>query len=510
MRTASICLVAASALALACGSASAQKANDTLRIAINDPAEVLSPYDRPNEEIAPFYTEIYQTFLRRNEHTNTLFSDFAKSWKRIDSTTLEFELRDDVMFHSGNKFSADDIVYTLNWAADPKIRLPNKGTFLLFDRAEKVGPSTVRIKTKNLYAADLTALAYRVFMLDSQVHKALENTADYGRTSASGTGPYKMASIDRNKGFVLERWDGYKGDPKAGRAPIKRVHGIPIPDVQTQTAQLVTGGVDVLRNVSADTSKELAKRKDLHVTVVPSGSYLYIHIDSIARSGVKPLTDVRVRKALVMAINPKEIAENFIPGGDKAEIMETVCFKWTIACSHSTKPYPYNPTEAKKLLAEAGFPNGLELPFFAHAPYKDPAEAAAGQLLKVGIKTSIQPLPISVYFKKRDDGELALFMGVRPTGSFPETLSAFDSFFAPKRDYWRDPEIHAAWKAGLGELDPVKRGALLRPALDRMNTEAYVLPISSVPTVFVTSKAVRVERNQTQTGDVTVSDFFWN
>ena len=139
--------------------ARAQKSNDTLRIAINDPADVISPYDRPNEELAPFYTEIYQTFLRRNEHSDTLFSDFAKSWKHINPTTIELELRTDVSFHSGNKFTADDMVYTLNWAADPQVKLPNKGTYLLFDRAEKMGPTTVRIKTKNFYAADTTALA---------------------------------------------------------------------------------------------------------------------------------------------------------------------------------------------------------------------------------------------------------------------------------------------------------------------------------------------------------------
>ncbi|MCD6075300.1 MAG: hypothetical protein K0Q70_2183 [Rhodospirillales bacterium] len=490
--------------------ASAQKSNDTLRIAINDPVEVLSPFDRPNEESAPFYTEIYQTFLRRNEHTDTLFSDFATSWKRIDATTLELELRTDVAFHSGNKFSADDMVYTLNWAADPKVKLPNKGTYLLFDRAEKMGPNTVRIKTKNFYAADTTALAYRVFMLDSKVHKALENTADYGRVSASGTGPYKMASIDRNKGFVLERWDGYKGDAKTARAPIKRIHGIPIPDGQTQTAQVMTGGVDVLRNVSADTSKELAKNKALAVTAIPSGTYLYIHLDSIGRAGVKALEDIRVRKAFVMGINRKEIVDNFIAGSDKAEILDAVCFKWTIGCSWSTTPYPYNPSEAKKLLTEAGYPNGLDLPFFVHAPYKDAAEAAAGQLLRIGIRASVQPLTIGVYFKKRDDGELPIFMGVRPTGSFPEILSAFDSFFAEKRDYWRDEFIHSQWKLALGEADVAKRSAIVRPVLDKLNTDAFVFPISSVPTTFVHGRNVRVARNLTQTGDITVADFFWN
>ena len=508
MRMAVTCLT--TALLLAGVPAGAQKAGDTLRIAINDPIEALSPYDRPNEETAPFYSEMHQTLIARDEHNDKLVGVLAKSWKRIDEKTLEFELRDNLTFHSGNTFTAADVVHTFNWAADPKVKLPNKGPYLWVDRVEKTGTTTVRVRAKQLYAADLTALAYRFFILDSKVHKDLENTADYGRVSGSGTGPYRMVSLDRNKGAVLERWDGFKGDAKVNRAPIKRIHGIPVPDPQTQIAQLITGGVDVLRNVTADTAKELAKKPELKVTSVPSGTYLYIHIDSIARSGFKPLTDPRVRKAFVMAINPKEIADNFIAGADKAEIMETVCFKWTTSCTWTTKPYPYNPTLAKKLLAEAGYPDGLEIPFWVHAPYKDAAEAVAGQLRVVGIRSSVQPLTISVYFKKRDDGELTTFMGVRPTASFPEVLSAFDSYFNPRRDYWKDEAILAAWKAARGEIDEVKRAKLVQPALDRINTEAYVLPITSVPTVFVHAKDVRVERNLTRAANVNVSDFFWN
>jgi hypothetical protein len=101
-------------------------------------------------------------------------------------------------------------------------------------------------------------------------------------------------------------------------------------------------------------------------------------------------------------------------------------------------------------------------------------------------------------------------MGVRPTGSFPEILSAFDSFFAEKRDYWRDEFIHSQWKLALGEGDVAKRSAIVRPVLDKLNTDAYVFPIASVPTTFVHGRNVRVARNLTQTGDITVADFFWN
>ena len=512
MRKLSCASIAACALTvgfLGAAPAEAQKSADTLRIAINDPIDTLSPYDRPNEESAPFYNEIYRSILRRNDFTKTYGEEMVKSWKRIDPVTIEIELRDDLTFHSGNKVTADDAVYTINWASDPKVPLPNKGGYLWVKNAEKTGPYTFRVIAKQQSAADLTTLAYKFFLLDSKVHQGMAQSADYGRLSSSGTGPYRMVSLDRNKGVVLERWAGYKGTPKQGRAPIKTIIGIPIPEAQTQVAQLLTGGIDVMRNPPYDTVNELAKNPDLGVTSVPSGTYLYIHLDSIGRAGVKALSDVRVRKAIVMAVNRDEIAKNFIAGGKSAEIQDTVCMKFSTACPKTVSPYPYNPTEARKLLVEAGYADGLELPFSVHAPYKDAAEAVAGQLLKVGIKSSIQPMGISVYFKKRDDGELAMFMGVRPTGSYPEVLAVFDSFFIEKRDYWRDPVILAAWKAAEGEMDADKRAAIVKPALDRMNEEAYVLPIASVPTVFVHRKNVKVERNLTSASDSNVEDFFW-
>jgi peptide/nickel transport system substrate-binding protein len=481
-----------------------------MRIAITDPLETLSHYDRPTTESAPIYSEVYQTLVGRDEYKNQIYPILAKSWKRVDPTTWEFELRDDIVFHSGNKFTADDIVHIFTWAADPKNPLPSKGPYLWIDKVEKTGPYSVRIRGKQPYAADITSLAYNLTVYDSVVHKGLANTADYGRVSGSGTGPYRMTSFDRNKGITIERFDAFTGDKTYIRTPTKRIQAIPIPDAQTQVAQLLTGGIDMIRDTSADLHKELAKNPALRTSSMPSGTYVYIHIDSIARSGFKPLTDVRVRKAFVMAVDRKAIADNFVAGGDKAEVMDTICFSWMTACAWSVPPYAYNPAEAKRLLAEAGYPNGLEIPFWVHAPYRDIAQAVSGMLREVGITAAAQPLTIGVYFKKRDDGELTTFIGSRPTASLPDILFAMDSYFNPRRDYWRDDAILAAYKASAVEIDDAKRTALLRPVLDRINEQAYVLPISSLPFTFVHSKDVRVERNLGRAAFITVADFFWN
>src|ERR1044072_9431867 len=103
-----LCASVALAAILIAGSASAQKSADTLRVAINDPIDILSPYDRPNEESAPFYNEVYRQILKRDDFTKTYGGEMVKSWKRVDPVTIEIELRDDLNFHSGNDVTGGD------------------------------------------------------------------------------------------------------------------------------------------------------------------------------------------------------------------------------------------------------------------------------------------------------------------------------------------------------------------------------------------------------------------
>ncbi len=506
----STCLALVSAALVAAGPAWAQKSKDTLRIAINDSFNVLSPYDRPFDEASPFYQLMYQTLVRFNEHKGQYIPELAKAWRRIDDRTLEFDLQENRTFHSGNPFTADDVVYTLNWATDPKVQIVNKATYTWLDHAEKLGPYKVRVVAKSPDALDLASIAYRNPIFDSKVHSALANTEDYGRVSGSGTGPYKLTNLDRNTGVTIERFEEFKGDRTYNRAPIKRIQGIVLPDLQTQTAQLLTGGVDVIRLVNADTQKDLAQKPGITISVLPSGTYLFIQLDAISRSGYKPLTDERVRKAFIMAINREEVTRTFVAGGDKAELMDTICQPTAIACSVSRKPYAYNPEEAKRLLAEAGYPNGLEMPFYVHSVYKDEAEAISGQLLKVGIKAPVTPLTISVYFKKRADGELPVFMGARPTANFPHAVYLLRTFFIGNLDYWNDDVIRGWMKQADVEFDPKKQADIVRPALDRMNEMADGLPMSTIPFVFAHTKDVKVEPDQASTGLFWMNDFSWN
>lgn len=308
---------------------------------------------------------------------------------------------------------------------------------------------------------------------------------------------------------MLERFDGYYGNRDRYRAPIKYVHGIPISDRQTQLAQFYTGGLDLMRNVTADIARELANQPNSAITVANSGMLMYLTLDAAGRSKNKVMTDQRVRKALMMAIDRKLLAKTVIPGGASSKMLNGICFPRNVGCAMTTKPVAYNLKEAKKLLAAAGYPNGFKLELKVHAPIKEIGEAIAGQLRKIGIRASVRPLPLSLYVKLRAKGEFTAFNGFYPTSAQPDVGNLMNFFFSGTRDYWKDPIIQKAKKAGSQEYDIENRRAIYQTALDRINTQNYILPIGELPVVWAHTKDVRIAKNPQSAFESRLGDFFW-
>jgi peptide/nickel transport system substrate-binding protein len=504
--------IAALVCALACstGAAFANRADDTLRIAVTDWWGTLDPYQFPLDEAAVFYQTVYETLLSFDERKQDYVPRLAKSWKRIDDRTLEFELRDDVKFHNGDKMDADDVVSTVNLVIDPKIPLRHKDMYDWVAKAEKTGPYTVRITSKVPNPVDLQTIAYQFFIFDSKVLDKMGNRADYGRSAIIGTGPFKVVSFAQDK-MVLDRFDGWWGDLKGPMgAHVGHIVALPIPDRQTQIAQFLTGNIDVIRNASADTVRELAKMPDVRVTPLHDGQLMYITLDAIGRSDNKAMTDQRVRKAFMMAIDRNELKRAVIPGGDIADMLDGVCVQGVFGCVASTKPPAYDPAGAKKLLAEAGYPNGFDLELDAHEPIAEIAEAVAGQLRAVGIRASMRPLPSTLYVRLRGEGKFTAFMGYRPTNARPDMDDLMDFFFDGNRDYWNDPLLKQAQKAGAAEFDPQKRIAIYQGAIDRVNEMNDIYPLTDLPMVFVSTKDVKITPDPLSPIDNHIRDFYWS
>jgi peptide/nickel transport system substrate-binding protein len=489
-------------------SAQAQKDQDTIRLAINDPFNVLDSYSVGQEEANTFNRTIYQHLIAFDEYKQKWIPILAKSFKRIDNKTLEFDLRENVKYHNGNPFNADDVKYTFDWVTNPDSKVVFKDRYSWIQSTEILGPYKVRIHSNQAFSTDLGALAYRLRIYDKETHEPLQDKSDYGKIGI-GTGPYKLVSLDRNKGVIVERFDDYFGDEGYFRAPVKRVQAIPIPDRQTQIAQLLTGGIDLMRNIGADEAKDLAGHPNLGVTTTGSGVLLYVTFDAMGRSANKAMTDERVRKAFVMAIDRNLLVKKIVPGGDQAVMAKGICLPTNFGCAPSTEPYSYDPAEAKRLLAEAGYSNGLDLLIHAHVTVKAIAEAIAGEVRKVGFRASVESLPLSVYLKKRGDGEFTTFVNTYPTGTNPDMSNLWDFFFGGNRDYWNDAFIRQTAADGDREFDDAKRTALYTPALDLVNRKAYILPISEMPMLWAHQKDVEVMADTLSASSPVLGDFAW-
>jgi peptide/nickel transport system substrate-binding protein len=511
MRKAFAGFVGAFALSLTAAAPTlAQKSADTLRIAVTDPWSTLDPYYFPQDEAAFFYRTIYESLVAYDERKHEFVPRLAKAWRRIDSRTLEFDLRNDVKFHNGDRFDAEDVKYTIDYIRDPKTQLRFKDRYDWVESVEIVDPYKVRVVSKAAFATDLQLMAYRYWIYNSKVHKKLENKADYGRVSPITTGPYRVVSMDPQKGMVLERFDDYYDKSGRYRAPIKRVVVIPIADRQTQVAQFFTGGVDVLRNVPADMARDLARMPDARITPTHAGMLMYVTLDAAGRSDNKVMTDHRVRKAFMMAVDRQQLARTVIPGGEIADILDGICVRENIGCSTSTKPPAYDPDGARKLLAEAGYPDGFDMELNVHAPIKEIGEAVAGQIRKVGIRATVRPLPLALYVRLRGEGKMTAFTGFYPTGAQPDIENIFDFFFNGNRDYWNDPVIKETQRLGFVEFDQTKRTEIYRKGIDQVNTKNYILPLADLPIVFVHRKDVRIAENPLSTIDYRLGDIFWN
>ena len=496
------------ALLLTVPPAAANKADDTLRIAVTDWWSTLDPYQFPLDEAAVFYKTVYETLVGYDERAHKFVPRLAKAWKRIDHRTIEYELRDDVKFHNGDKFDADDVVATIEFASDPKNPMRFKDRYSWVEKVEKLGPYKVRLTSKEAFATDLQTMAYRFYILDAKILNKLENKADYGRMGGVATGPYKLVSIDAQK-MVLERFDDYYDKTGPYQAHMKRVIVTPMPDRQTQIAQFLTGNIDLIRNATADTARELAQMPDTKVTARHNGLMMYLTLDAMGRSDNKAMKDQRVRKAFMEAIDRKELAKTVIPGGEIAEIFNGICVDGVVACASSSSPPDFNPEDAKKLLAEAGLTDGFDLELDVHESVKEIGEAIAGMVRKVGIRASVRPLPLALYVRMRGEGKFTAFLGFYPTSAQPDMDNLLDLFFNGNRDYWNDPTIQALQKAGAVEFDDEKRTDIYKQVNDQINKMNYILPVADLPSVFVHTKEVVIAENHLSPIDTQVCDYEW-
>lgn len=485
--------------------AQAQKSKDTLRVAVYEPIATVDNTFEPQPQTSLFSAMVFDTLVSFDSLKRESAPLLARSWRRLDDLTVEFKLREDVRFHNGQPFDADDVVYSFRFLTDPKVVFRTKESrYGIFDTIEKIDQYTVRIRTKSPFAPLMLRLASVMPIYPRIAHAAFTDKSAFGR-SPVGTGPYRALSVS-SEGIVLERNDDYR-HASSGKAAgkIKRIEIVTAPDVQTQTARLLTGQQDLMYNLHKDTAEFLASNPNLELAMQDSIQIAALIFDMSDRSGVGLFKDARVRQALLQAVDRRAIARAMLPRqlADKP-LQDALCHDWFVGCAWTLKAPPYDPVAAKKLLAEAGYPNGFTLTLTTWGPARPVTEAMEAQWRRIGVRAQIEALAMPAFVKKRSAGHLQAFVALWDNGGGqPDVDQTAAYFFEPDgRNYIKDPKLLRLYHEGRTEMDPVKREAIYREMFDHALANHYALPIFRTPVIVAHSRELRapVERSRRPEG----------
>ncbi|MCD6075853.1 MAG: transporter substrate-binding protein, partial [Rhodospirillales bacterium] len=193
---------------LASTPALAQKAKDTLRVPLSEPIAGLTIYLNSNVEMEYSVNAVQDTLIVFDEKENKFAPLLAKSWKRIDDRTVEFDLRDDVTWHDGEKFDSADVKNTLEWATDPEVKLRNKQYYDWIEKVDTLGPHKLRVITRTPTPWYEAQLAVKFHIQPEHLFAKLppNDKMSFARKPI-GTGMYRATDVTDAKGIYLARND---------------------------------------------------------------------------------------------------------------------------------------------------------------------------------------------------------------------------------------------------------------------------------------------------------------
>jgi peptide/nickel transport system substrate-binding protein len=459
-----------------------------LNIAAKEP-DTLDPHTSVLGQSQAIYRFMYRGLTRfaikdGKVTTAEVEPDLAESWTLSpDGTVYTFKLKKGVQFHKGQgEMTAEDVKYSFERQIKKAPGTRFGVNLEVIKAIEVVDPHTVQIALKSFDPIFLLRMVG--YQQGYIVSKKAAEKGDEFKWNPIGTGPFYFDRHSPREKIVMKAFDKYHG----GRPQIDEVHWFAVPEDATKLIGLEKGTFDLLypEAVTADFADQVKKMGAVIDRRGPGGQErFYINMTK------PPFDDIRVRKAFMHAIDRKAIKETMYPG-DLARLA-TSCVPPGYF-GHVAMKFPeYNPEMAKKLLAEAGHPNGFDVkPYFISKSFFYPKvlTLAQEQLKKVGINVEMQIVEHATYHEniRKNLNPFVLYGGTRITDADPWLSLFFDSTQIPDpgtgnkgTNFAHYKNIDDLLKAGRVERDVKKRAAIYAEAQQRMEKDLVCLPISDVP-----------------------------
>ena len=473
--------------------APAAQAED-LTIALASEATAMDPHYHNTGNNNQIMSHIYDRLITQGPNQE-LLPGLAVSWGPTDDPLVwEFELRQGVTFHDGSPFTAEDVAYTI--ARVPEVpNSPSSFATYTADIAdvEIVDDYTIRFHTETpvpLMANNLST----VYVVSSDIGDGATTEDFNAGINAVGTGPYRQAEFTPGDQIILESNPDFWGEAPEWDTVTFR----PISSPAARVAALLAGDVDVIASVPTTDIAQLEEDDDVNLWQGVSNRVIYLHLDSdretsphVSAMGggdiVNPLLDVRVRRALSLAIDREAIVEDVmegiaIPAG---QLLPEGFF----GVSEDIEVPDYDPDAARALLAEAGYGDGFALT--VHGPndryINDSAivQAIAQMWSRIGLETAVETMPRSVYFGRASGLEFSVMLvgwgagsgeASSPLRSLIATHTPDRGWGSANRGRFSNADFDAVLEQALQAVDDDTRADLLAEATELAMDQVAIIP----------------------------------
>ncbi len=434
-----------------------------LRVAIPWTPENLDPTMNLSSIRAMVGVSMFDSLVGRDADSR-IVPQLAESWRLIDDTTWQLKLRRGVVFHDGEPFNAEAVRFTFQRVLDPEQKSPNRANMAEVARVDVIDDYTVNLVTRQPYAP----LINRLLDFPMVPPKYIAEKGNQGMAlKPVGTGPYRFVELVKDDRLVVEAFDRHwRGAPK-----IRRVVYKPIPEPFTRAAALRNNEVDLVTTIPPSLARELERVGGVRVQRVPSSWIIYLGLNALK----KPLSDVRVRQALNYATDVDAIVKTVLEGNGRR--LEGPLTPQMFGYDAGVRGYAHDPARARKLLAEAGYPDGLDItlesPAGRYQGDKEIAEALGGQWQKAGFKPRVQVAEWGAYFKRYLGKQFpdAYLLGLG--GPMQDGDELYNLVSSKGRGlYYKNERVDALFDLGRGTMDTTKRRQVYRDLARAMVEDA--------------------------------------
>lgn len=424
---------------------------------------------------------IFGTLVGKNGN-GEIVPELATEWTQVDDVTIRFKLRDDVYFHNGAQFTAEDVKFSLDRGSQPGTTtysvLKNiKSTEVISEYEVEITLNSPFSPLFNYLASPSIGTMY--------CKEYVETVSDDELARAPvGTGPFKLKKWVPGASISFERHEDYWGElPTYKNLNVKFIS-----EPTNRTIELETGAADIIYNVQPTDMNRIEDNSELKIEKALSNEFVYFTLNTQDEM----LKDIRIREAMACALDMTSIV-NIAYGADAAVVADSLISP-AIVGYKPIELIEYNPERAKQLLKEAGYENGIDLEC-STADVKrfiDTIEIAQNMWKEVGINIiSTDISEMATYLDKAARGEVQVGLNAyKPSSGDPDQALANWSSSRKWEMQCNDPIADQYLLDGISEYDVEKRTAIYSEALDYLWDTHYQIPVAFTYNIYAMSKNV--------------------